>query len=852
MRTEEPRALRVVEGPLARREWYRRLARLLTAAPATASAVLEWCGERPVPWVVVRPASLLEAIEAPGVLSGFALERPAAVPSAPRPPTGWHVCYGLLWPTAPDLSRDGSGLDACPAEPIDGADTWIGGQTFWAPATRGRLRVAARFAVAAPTGPEAGRRREVVGARLASVWGATVGTPFDVARPPCGTGADWRRGSGHRLPSGAWVAREAERVALLAEPVSPPRSPRPFDGPGHGIVFGSSGAGKTTFLAGLLVASVDRGDPVVVIDLHGDLTPAVVDGLSPEGRRRVVAMDVTDRPVPGVAALSDRLPDDRAVAHLVAALKRLSPDGSELHWGFRLERIFDSFARLALEGGGSLLDVYALLTDAARRDSARLATRRPDLARFLEELEPIVRRTPDFLWPAATRLSKVVLLPALAELLSPADGGVPVEELLEAGRSLLVRLPFAAIGPEAASFAGTLVLARTYLGVAAARSRRSLDRPILFVLDEVQSFAPRLVSELFAESRKFGVRLIAATQFPERLAPELKSATIASVAHVASFRVPPASASLVGAWLGLLAPIADQWLPVLPTGHAVVRDPEMGSLRSVRVEPPPAGGRGGSPWPAALVRTREEFGTVPLLESGPGDENVARLLLTVFAADEQGSPARPETLLAKVREVTGAAGDAADLLERLPLSERHGWVVRSPSGLHLTLAGERELGLRAPSGATRESSEHRALLAAAFRILARRGALPEVVRQGRFDTTLPDGLLRQLRPLPNGTPPVEVARALDAARSTWAWRFFGGRDVHLEAEVSGALRPERIRRGLAKARARGAYVLFLVSDAARSRRVSATLRAAGAGRDVAQVWTLPVFGRPPTVSPGPG
>ncbi len=79
---------------------------------------------------------------------------------------------------------------------------------------------------------------------------------------------------------------------------------------------------------------------------------------------------------------------------------------------------------------------------------------------------------------------------------------------------------------------------------------------------------------------------------------------------------------------------------------------------------------------------------------------------------------------------------------------------------------------------------------------------------------------------------------MESARRSWAWRFFGGRDVHVEAEVSGALRPARIRHGLRKAAGRGAFALFVVGDAARASRVRRTLRAEGVGIDRAQVWTL--------------
>jgi hypothetical protein len=62
--------------------------------------------------------------------------------------------------------------------------------------------------------------------------------------------------------------------------------------------------------------------------------------------------------------------------------------------------------------------------------------------------------------------------------------------------------------------------------------------------------------------------------------------------------------------------------------------------------------------------------------------------------------------------------------------------------------------------------------------------------------------------------------------------------VYVEAEVSGALRPERVRHGWTKAAGRGVFVLFVVGDAMRARRVRAALQRAGVPRDRAQVWTL--------------
>ncbi len=537
---------------------------------------------------------------------------------------------------------------------------------------------------------------------------------------------------------------------------------------------------------------------------------------------------------------------DRAAAHLVAALKRLSPDGTDVYWGFRLERIFDSFARLVLESAGSIGDLYALLTDRERREAARFATRRVDLARFLEELEPLLRRQPDFLWSAATRLSKVVLVPALTDLLAPADGGLPVEELLrEHGRSLFVRLPFALLGPEAAAFAGTLLLARLYLGLAARPAAEDERPPVLLVLDEVHGFSPRLVAEILTESRKFGLRALVATQFPDRLAPELRVAVGGSLTDVVSFGVPRRSARTVGEWIGLGAEEAERGLPALPPGHGIRLDAETGSVRGIY---PAAEDQrtAGDRWRAAIGRTRSEFPTAPRPDERNPDaeETTDRLLLAVLAAEEEGRPLRDEREgVAATLALPGRAVDPALLASRWLRAVRDGHLTSGSGGYRLSIAGERRLGLSAPTEATRESGEHRQLLVRAFRIFARRGYRIEIVRQGRYDTTLPDAVYRQLG-RGAARSPRHLAEELERVRGGWAWKCFGGRDVHLEAEVSGALRPERIRRGWEKACAREAFALFLVGDAKRARRVRTVLRSIDAKPDRAQVWTLPVSVRP--------
>jgi hypothetical protein len=834
-------SVRLVRPPAERARFYRSLALALAATAPPAGALFEWAGRDPGTWVTVRPAALAATVRA-APASGVGSLRPGPAPPPPPRPPGTVERFGVLVPHAGPSGGPGIPVGAAERPGLGGVvppGAEVAVQTFWVRGGGGTIAVARRFAVRLPS-ERAPDPFDAVATVLARDWADRWGVPVAVAPAPRATAHAWRRGAPKGIAREAWrtcVVRDVDRTVEVPDGDAAP-TPAPD---GHAIVWGASGAGKTSLLARWAAETVAAGTPVLAIDLHGDLAPAIVARLRPSDRARVVAVDAGTRPVAGIAALPPDDPDpERAAAQLVAALKRLTPDGTDLYWGFRLERIFDTVVRVVQEQRGSLLDVYALLTDADRRDAARLGTRRPELAAFLEELAPVVRRNPEFLWSAATRLSKVGLVPALGELLAPPDGGVPVEALLAAGRSVLVRLPFAALGPEAAQFAGTLVLGRLYLGVAAAQR----TAPVGLVLDEVQGFSPRLVAEIVTEARKFGVRALLASQYPDRLAPEVRAAAAGALSACVAFRVPRAAAREVGAWLGLPAADADALLPELPLGHAVATGFGDGALRAI-------GPAGEAPrpddaaWATCVAATRAEFDVRadPAPRSDRAEEAV---LLAVLAAEEARSPLRPEALVAAALALPGPERDPAAVAEVARRLRERGEIVVDALGCRLSAAGARWLGLGAPTGATKESPRHRALLLRAFRLFARRGVRLEIVRQGRFDTTLPDAVFRQLPDPARTGPPIELERTLARVRAGWAWRCFGGRDVHLEAEVTGARRAARIGHDWRKAERRGAFLVVAVDEARDARRAREILRGLGVGPDRAQVWHLaPVLAEPP-------
>ncbi|MCI4362832.1 MAG: hypothetical protein L3K13_00790 [Thermoplasmata archaeon] len=775
----------------------------------------------------------------------------AAVPSEPAPTGPAHrppeqfasVELAVLEPRAEDLGARGEGTEtvqrragAAPAgtdfapAPVPLAEyrarragLWFGLQQHLRSDGNGGLELWVRILAASEEGPASPLECAAPELTARGSLQGLAAAGFRKVRPRWAVRREWSTGAVSRFRSAAPFELRPELAGRLLAAGVP--GPPDLDGAArHTICFGASGSGKSAFLAELARSRLRAGEPTVLLDVHGTLGPELLSGLGPEERRRVSAIDPTAsgaiaglellRPAPGERGETER-------AQLLSAFRRLGARGGETYWGFRIDRVLESFLALTQESGGDLRELAALLTDPARRELARRLTRSPALASFLDELPALLRRNPEFLWPATARLGRLLLSPRLLACVAPRGHGLDVPRLLESGRSLVLRLPIGELGPEAAELVGTLLLTRIYLDLTRPGRERGGARSVLLLLDEAQRLSPHLLAEMLAEGRKFGLSVVAATQYPDRLDPEARAAAAGSASRHLLFRMPRAVARETGRWAGLEEAAAETLLPSLPPGSCVEAVVGPRAPRRLRSVAPPLPVEAGA-WEEVLERSALEAGASPEDRTdAPAEEALRLLLLSLPPAGEPRS-----------EEVAGAGEPR--LFEEL----RHrGWATGGTGDRCLTPRGEFAVEAIARTGAVRESETHRRLLLRAARIFARRGYLLELPRQGSFDRQVPDGRLRQLGEVAPATP-AELAAALDRVRGGWAWRSFSGRDVHVEAEVSGALRPDRLRHGLRKARAHGAFALFLVPDAARARRVRTVLREGRVGRTEAAVWTL--------------
>jgi hypothetical protein len=667
---------------------------------------------------------------------------------------------------------------------------------------------------------------------------------------------------GHRIAEREWRHRELERFhggpapgmpadrwshpwrapVAARDPFGPSRaaanaSPLPWargwgDGNGwspgpatllrHVLVLGLTGSGKTQLLAHGAAQVHRQGVPLVALDLHGDLTPAILDRLPDPAPGEFLLIG----PGPGESGMDVlALPADkggpglgpRRVGELLGALRPAGALKDEF-WGPRMERLLEGGLRCVLGTGGSLYDLARLFQDPfGQAGSLRPLLVDPTLREFLDELVSVHHRQPDFLASVQNRLSRVLFDPAIRGLVAPPTGGVDPERALVERRSILLHLPKGELGEGGGLFVAHLLLARCYLALLRGEHPGPDRLRSLFILDESHLLSPRLLGTMVREGRKFGVGLLLATQGAGDGPHGVEGGPWSEVGTVVGLRMAPGPARQVLPWLAPRLPLHAGSRPAAEFVGALARLPRHTAyLREVGEDVPRLVVLPGPTPPSPARGARRS----PVPPPGPSP-----------------SPAGPRPPEPEAEEIDGLLGILAGRPPPDPRpawwrqGERRGFLEALPTGgFGLTEAGWGRLGWRGNTGAPRESFEHLRLLRDAFTLLAYRGLALEMPRQGGFERRLPDARWRRRAGgAPRSTP--GDGRAL-------AGPLDGAQELHLEVEVSSLEDPRRLARSWEKAQEQGAHLLWVAGTSGGGERLRAFLRKRGAGRREATVWVL--------------
>ncbi|GGS82819.1 type IV secretory system conjugative DNA transfer family protein [Streptomyces cinerochromogenes] len=307
----------------------------------------------------------------------------------------------------------------------------------------------------------------------------------------------------------------------------------------HMHVLGKTGSGKSYFLASLFLALYLAGQPVTLIDPHGDLAQLVLAHLVDRGqlrteeqRERLIYLDL-----PAATAEKRYLPfnflaqpyDDHAMAeHVAEAARRAWPELAQGAPTF--ENILKHSVVALREAGLPLTRLSDLLTDTAyRHHLLDTYIRDPQVIRFFRlRMDQWGREAPLMKESTLNRADLLTLSPVLRYALGHKRNVLDFRRLIDSGTSLIVNLAIAS--PDARRLFGclfTVGMETAALSRANLRAATAARTPHVLMLDEFSQFmaqSEESLTRMLSETRKYKLFCVMAHQNWSQASDRLKGA----------------------------------------------------------------------------------------------------------------------------------------------------------------------------------------------------------------------------------------------------------------------------------------------------------------------------------------
>lgn len=338
----------------------------------------------------------------------------------------------------------------------------------------------------------------------------------------------------------------------------------------HVLLVGKTGVGKSTALRELAVKDASAGHGILLIDPHGDLASGVVTDLPRRRKNDLVRFDASSNTgLPGLAPLRSVPPLRRPLvaSNVISVMKKLWPD----NWGPRTEHLLRHVFLTLLELRDVRFDdARALLVDDVRRRSILKRVKDPSLLdfwtrEFLGHTKPFLAELTS---APLNKLGAFLSSPIVRACLTRNRPRLDAARCLKRQAIVVASLPKGEIGADASLLLGGLLLG-LFEGATFARTADERRKTFFIYVDEVSSFASAPLLSLVAESRKYGVGLVLATQSLAALDPEVRTALLGNIGTLMVFRVGAEDAELLSR--ELVSEVAPAHLQRLEIGERAVR-----------------------------------------------------------------------------------------------------------------------------------------------------------------------------------------------------------------------------------------------------------------------------------------
>ncbi len=406
----------------------------------------------------------------------------------------------------------------------------------------------------------------------------------------------------------------------------------------HLYLIGATGTGKSTLFANMIKQDIEQGRGVILFDPHGDLWHEIKTCVPRERQKDLVLAHLGDKRYAFTMNILSGLGGDPAWERntitntLIELFKRvLYPNvpeafGPIFESYFRnalmllmvvrgneatimdFERIFDESSLdprdvtwvpphliqpLSPDGKGGwkdddeMGDLLGNLLGVGRTSSrGRLTFRKlllklcddERIKRFWRMAEAVSYNeiTIESVAPyIVSKLTQITGSPLLAPILGATESSLDFQDILNEGKICLINLAKGEVGSKDAAFAGGLLSIRLAMAAQArARLPENQRRAVTVYMDEFQTYATEMLSDMMSEVRKFGLRMVLANQTLSQIdgrgfRVDTSGGILGNVANLVVFRVGVPDAEILARWF--VPHFSVEELTQLPDYHAAVR-----------------------------------------------------------------------------------------------------------------------------------------------------------------------------------------------------------------------------------------------------------------------------------------
>jgi hypothetical protein len=359
----------------------------------------------------------------------------------------------------------------------------------------------------------------------------------------------------------------------------------------HVYIVGKTGMGKTTLIQNMLVADMQAGRGVCLVDPHGDLADALT-ALVPRYRTNdVILFDAGNRDhVIGFNPLAcpDASRIDQVTSGVVSALKKLYDS-----WGPRLEDTLRNAVFAIVERGGNLLSVMQLLGEKTYREQVVPTICDPIVRSFW--MHEFASWSDNYRTEAVAaiqnKLRPFVVNGTIRAIVTHPAPALDFRRIMDEGKVLIVNLSKGRLGEDNSTLLGALLVTSIQQ---AAMTRADIPeaqrRDFSLYVDEFQNFTTGSFASVLSEARKFRLSLIVAHQYLSQLNEQTADAVFGNVGSIIAFQVGSDDAQKLAEQLGKYpGQIAPENLTGLPKYTAYARlliDGMPSNPFSIRTLPP--------------------------------------------------------------------------------------------------------------------------------------------------------------------------------------------------------------------------------------------------------------------------